>query len=123
MSAARVAQEQRVAWKGAGRARADDRQPLHTDVPFGAWQELADEDQAAVGVLRLRSGFFDLDDEAASERAVVVDGSQLAHSRSPRGLEVAAPDQTMRPHVEDVGKVGLDADLEHEPNRMHGVIR
>src|ERR1700693_3421435 len=104
MSNASVAEEQRGAGQRAGWSGTNDRQPFQTYVPFGSLEQLADKDKAAVSILGFRSRLFHLHDKATSERPVAIGAPQFARARPPGGLEIAAPDQAVRPHVEDIGE-------------------
>src|ERR1700693_1694769 len=105
MSNASVAEEQGVAGQRPGWSGTNDREPFQTHVPFRSREQLADKDQAAVRILGFRSRLFHLHDKATPEGAVAIGAPQFARARPPGGLEIAAPDQAMRPHVEDIGEV------------------
>src|SRR5438477_4753677 len=101
----RIAEDQGVAWKRPGRTGANHRKPFQTHVPFRPGKQFEDKHQAAVGVFGLRARLFHFDDQAAPEGPVAIGAPELARTRAPDGLEIAAPDQAVGPHVEDVGEV------------------
>ena len=68
------------------------------------------------------SGAIHGDDQLAPEIAVVVDRPQLPARAEPARVEAAAADELARLHVEDVGEVGRDLDLDRQPDRAPAVV-
>ena len=72
----------------------------------------------AVGELRMRVFPLDADVQLALERAVRVGRPQFARLLVPGALQVAPTQQPLAPHVEDIGEVRFDGDLEDQADRV-----
>ncbi len=91
-------------------------------MPDALGRDLGDEDQAAVGELRRRIGLVDGDDQLSPEVAVDVLRPELAAGAEPAGVQLTAADEGIAPDVEDVGEVGVDLDLDRQPDRAAAVV-
>jgi len=80
------------------------------------------EHEPAVRKLRAGIGLRDPDDELSSKRRVDVCRSQLAIRSEPLRLHRAAPNDVTLFHIEDVGEVGMDLDLNGQPNGAAAVV-
>jgi len=96
---------ERMAVERAGRSGPDDGQPLEADVPLRPRRQLTEEDQAAVGILGLRSRFLDFHQQRAPEAPVAIGAAQFPDAGSPGCLEITPPDQPVVSHIEDVGEI------------------
>ncbi len=90
-------------------------------MPGGLRGDRGDENEPAIGVLRLGVGPVHGDDELTLEVAVDVVRAELAPGAEPARIELAAPDERIPPNIEDVREVGLDRNLDRQPNRPAGV--
>ncbi len=91
-------------------------------MPDVLWRHLGDEHEPAVGELDRAVGAICLEDQLADEVAVDVRRAQLAGGSEPSRVDLAAADKLTRLDIEDVGEVGLDLDLDREPDGPPTVV-
>ena len=108
----------RITGKDAGALSVDDGQPLDAGMPGLLGREVDHELHPAVGELGVRVLAVYAHNQLPLEGAVAVSGAQLACLLMPRALQVAPAHQPPAAHVEDIGEVRFDRQLQDQPDRV-----